>query len=168
MQQNQLTSTGQTSMEHTEVFDDAAFERAFEAAANTQLEQEQAQEQESARATSQHEATMISEQTKVDQQSELARSRATNDLLNQAPLGADTIQDSATATSQEIAHAPDDLARTAGDLVASVSSNQSDKFQNSQFLQLMRQFRDKEATVQGDKVVNSQQGVYENVNGPLA
>jgi len=47
----------------------------------------------------------------------------------------------------------DALARTAGHLLDSVSDNTDLKFQNSQFLRLMQQFRDREVAVRGDKIV---------------
>ena len=46
----------------------------------------------------------------------------------------------------------DDLARTAGQLLNSVKDNDSDKFQNSVFLQLMCQLRDKEVVLEGDQI----------------
>jgi peroxin-5 len=57
----------------------------------------------------------------------------------------------ASLSRQAIPH--DDLARTAGVLLDAVSHETSEKFQNSAFLSLMRQFRNGEATVEGDQVV---------------
>ena len=48
-----------------------------------------------------------------------------------------------------------ELAQTAGVLLDTVSDNQSEKFQQSSFLALMRQFRDHEVRVEGDKVVDA-------------
>lgn len=52
----------------------------------------------------------------------------------------------------------DELARTAAHLLDSLRGNQSQKFQDSTFLALMRRLRDREVTVEGDKMVevNSQ------------
>jgi len=47
----------------------------------------------------------------------------------------------------------DDMAATAGKLLESVADNTSDKFQNSQFLGLMRKLRDRELRVEEDKIV---------------
>lgn len=47
----------------------------------------------------------------------------------------------------------EDLARTAGHLLESVSHETSQKFQESVFLQLMRRLRDKEVTVEGENFV---------------
>lgn len=48
----------------------------------------------------------------------------------------------------------DELARTAGALLENVKSETSKKFQESSFLSLMRQLRDREVTVEGDKFVD--------------
>ena len=48
----------------------------------------------------------------------------------------------------------DELARTAGQLLENVKGDQSQKFQESSFLSLMRQLRDKEIRVEGDKLVD--------------
>ena len=61
-----------------------------------------------------------------------------------------------------------ELAHTAGVLLDTVADNQSEKFQQSSFLALMRQFRDHEVKVEGDKVVgvhdsNEQVCEYERI-----
>ncbi len=48
----------------------------------------------------------------------------------------------------------DELARTAGQLLDNVRHDQSQKFQQSSFLSLMRQLRDREVQVEGDKLVD--------------
>lgn len=50
-------------------------------------------------------------------------------------------------------HNDDEMAETAGRLLERVADNTSDKFQNSQFLELMRRLRDREVKVDGDKMV---------------
>jgi hypothetical protein len=47
----------------------------------------------------------------------------------------------------------DELSKTAGELLNSVSNDTSTKFQNSKFLELMRRLRDREVRVEGDKVI---------------
>lgn len=47
----------------------------------------------------------------------------------------------------------DELSRTAAQLLDSVSHDQSDKFQQSNFLELMRRLRDKEVRVEGNEMV---------------
>ncbi|KAF8542078.1 hypothetical protein BDD12DRAFT_826662 [Trichophaea hybrida] len=49
----------------------------------------------------------------------------------------------------------DALARTAGQLLDSVRQDTSEKFQNSNFLALMRKLRDHEVVVEGDKMVET-------------
>jgi hypothetical protein len=50
-------------------------------------------------------------------------------------------------------HDDDEMAQTAGKLLERVADNTSEKFQNSQFLGLMRRLRDREVRVEGDRVV---------------
>src|SRR5262245_43909135 len=47
----------------------------------------------------------------------------------------------------------DELARTAGLVADSVKYEQNPKFQNSQFIELMKQLRDREVVVEGNQVV---------------
>lgn len=47
----------------------------------------------------------------------------------------------------------DEMAETAGRLLERVADNTSEKFQNSQFLELMRRLRDREVRVEDDKIV---------------
>ncbi|KAK4890393.1 hypothetical protein LTR27_010921 [Elasticomyces elasticus] len=49
----------------------------------------------------------------------------------------------------------DALAATAQELLFKVEDNKSDKFRNSQFLNLMRKLRDREVKVEGDKMVEN-------------
>ena len=48
----------------------------------------------------------------------------------------------------------DELARTAGQLLDNLKDEQSEKFQQSSFLALMRQLRDKEVRIEGDQIVD--------------
>ncbi|KFY48873.1 hypothetical protein V495_00964 [Pseudogymnoascus sp. VKM F-4514 (FW-929)] len=107
-------------------FDEAAFAAAFDQAAKSELQSEQA-----------------------------SLSQEFQDSTNLAPIGADAIHHP-DAPSQQLltpAQESDDLARTAGALLTSVQGDQSDKFANSVFLQLMRQLRDKEVVVEGDAIL---------------
>lgn len=52
----------------------------------------------------------------------------------------------------------DELAETAARLLSSVEHDQSDKFQQSEFLQLMRKLRDRQAEVQGASIVDKGKG----------
>ena len=49
----------------------------------------------------------------------------------------------------------DELAKTAGNVLENVKGDQSTKFQESNFLSLMRQLRDREVKVNGDKIVKN-------------
>lgn len=65
----------------------------------------------------------------------------------------------------------DEMAATAGRLLERVADNTSEKFQNSQFLELMRRLRDREVRVEGDKMVEvSDQisGAASNIEGSSA
>lgn len=109
-------------------FDEAAFAAAFDQAAQSELQSEQAS---------------------------LSHALQDGSHLADAPIGADAIHHP-DAPSQQLltpAQESDDLARTAGALLTSVQGDQSDKFANSVFLQLMRQLRDKEVVVEGDAIL---------------
>lgn len=62
----------------------------------------------------------------------------------------------------------DEMAETAGRLLERVADNTSEKFQNSQFLELMRRLRDREVRVEEDKIVevNEQTTASPIVDGP--
>lgn len=133
----------QPQTHQVEAFDEEAFARAFDAAAeasNMVSGQEVAQDQ-----SQEHQSGVL-----LDQSLERL---IENEGLETERLGADLIHDPRDQEQQGAQDDPDALARTAGQLLDSVKDNQSDKFQNSQFLQLMRQLRDHEVTVQGDKIV---------------
>jgi hypothetical protein len=49
----------------------------------------------------------------------------------------------------------DEMAATAGRLLERIADNTSEKFQNSQFLELMRRLRDREVRVEEDKIVET-------------
>ena len=114
-----------------EAFDEEAFARAFDQAAQAEM------------------SAQLSEGAQLSQEIQDA-----NAQLPEERIGADAIHHPDDADYQQMtpAQESDDLARTAGQLLNSVKDNQSDKFQQSVFLQLMRQFRDKEVVVDGDNI----------------
>jgi hypothetical protein len=57
----------------------------------------------------------------------------------------------------------EELARTAGHLLESVSHDTSQKFQESVFLQLMRRLRDKEVTVEGENFVEVSEDLLQSM-----
>jgi len=66
-----------------------------------------------------------------------------------------TVQREETVTQQTSQFESDELARTAGLLLDNVKHEQNPKFQNSQFLGLMKQLRDGEMIVEGNQMVES-------------
>jgi len=126
-----------------EAFDEEAFARAFDEAAQSEVALEQGQQHGHA----------FEQDIMMDESAE--RFMESDHLTEQVRLGADLIHDPLRDDDQprQEQDDPDALARTAAQLLDSVKDNQSHKFQNSTFLELMRQLRDKEVTVEGDKLV---------------
>ncbi|KAI0812507.1 hypothetical protein BC629DRAFT_1473385 [Irpex lacteus] len=60
---------------------------------------------------------------------------------------------------------PDALARAAGSLMEAVQNEENPKFKNSAFLGLMKQLRDHEVTVEGDKMVPKEGVSAQGING---
>ena len=88
-------------------------------------------------------------------ESQSADLNASTTLLNER-IGSDRILDEAQERGEE-AHHPndnDELAKVAGDLLDRVKDERSQKFGQSNFLALMRQLRDREKQVEGDKIVD--------------
>jgi hypothetical protein len=146
--QNQGTMFAQQEQQaqaqpQAEAFDEEAFARAFDEAAQSELASEQAQQE-----------GLAAQQDVLIEES--ANRFMESDHRPQERLGADLIYDPENGQINEDQNDPDALARTAGHLLDSVRDNQSDKFQNSLFLGLMRQLRDKKVVVEGDKIVNTQ------------
>ena len=71
-------------------------------------------------------------------------------------IGSDRILDERMETEEgnNNKNNADELARTAGQLLDNIKHDQSPKFQQSSFLALMRQLRDREVHVEGDKLVD--------------
>jgi hypothetical protein len=129
-----------------EAFDEEAFARAFDQAAQSELAMQQA---------AQRQSLGIDQDVMANESAE--RLMGSEQALEPQRLGADLIHDPREGgREQQQQDDPDALARTAGQLLDSVKDNQSDKFQKSQFLELMRQLRDREVTVEGDKIVGVQ------------
>ena len=72
-------------------------------------------------------------------------------------IGSDRILDESRDKWEEHNEADeaDELAKTAGNLLENVKGDQSKKFRDSNFLSLMRQLRDREVKVDGDKIVDN-------------
>ena len=116
-------------------FDEAAFDKAFEAATAEfqQLEKEELQ----------HDVYA-------------GLSPETETWMEQTRIGADRISEDAQKEEKHYNNhdEADELARTAGQLLENVRGDQSQKFRESNFLSLMRQLRDREVRVEGDKLVD--------------
>ena len=131
-----------------EAFDDEAFARAFEEASRSEMDTTQD--------SGQAQNIELGQDIMFEESAERFMSGTSEeDQVKQEPrIGADLIHDPSTQEqSRHEQQDPDALARTAAQLLDSVKNNQSSKFQNSQFLELMRQLRDREVTVEGDKIV---------------
>ena len=122
-------------------FDEAAFEKAFETAT--------AEYQQSEKEELQHDAT-------ANQDLYAGLSPETESWMDQTRIGADRISDEAQQKEKhnDDHDEADELARTAGQLLENVRADQSQKFRESNFLSLMRQLRDREVRVEGDKLVD--------------
>ena len=118
--------------------DDAAFEEAF-AQARAEIEQQEQVE---------------FQNTELGHDDTMAQS-GPNDLpmegLEQIRIGSDTIEYHDGEALGDRADDGDALAKTAGQLLDSVSHDQSQKFRESSFLALMRRIRDREVKVDGDE-----------------
>lgn len=68
---------------------------------------------------------------------------------------------------QPLRNDDDEMAETAGKLLERVADNTSEKFQNSQFLELMRRLRDREVRVEGDKMVEVSSAQPSSTSTPL-
>ena len=121
-------------------YDEAAFERAFDAA-----REEMQQSQESAHR----------KETQLDAGLHDTKGQTSQGWLDHSRIGSDRILDEAQKREEgQDADDAEELARTAGQLLEHVKGDQSQKFQESNFLSLMRQLRDKEVRVEGDKLVD--------------
>ncbi|KAL9034494.1 MAG: hypothetical protein Q9214_007019 [Letrouitia sp. 1 TL-2023] len=125
--------------ETDEIFDESAFERAFDAVKSELHELENTTQQD----------------TNTDDIGTVERSFDFNAPVEYR-IGSDRIADESLdqKTDNGKGDEADDLARTAGQLLENVKHDQSIKFQKSNFLSLMRQLRDKEVKVEGDKIVD--------------
>lgn len=141
-----MAPTGQNALQNKpqtkpETFDESAFEAAFNQAEQEMKRQMETQE----RTQSQPEE----ETSEVKERSTDATQRRPS-AAEQIRIGSDLI-DNKTEDGKPRRDDPDELARTAGQLLDSVSHDQSQKFKESQFLALMRRIRDREVQLEGDE-----------------
>lgn len=129
--------------------DDDALERAFDAISKELNHSENyAQEQETEYG---QELSFVDEISGKSVQSPELKGAPLTELI-----GSDKILDEVPQEGQEkqARNEADELARTAGELLDNVKHDQSQKFRESNFLSLMRQLRDREVQVEGDKIVD--------------
>ena len=118
-------SQGVAPEQPAETFDESAFEAAFEQArADMEMQQDDAE-------------SIPREQLPQEQLPQ-----------DQIRIGSDTIPQQQDNLAQNNG---DELAKTAGQLLNSVSHEQDQKFKESSFLALMRRIRDREVEVSGDE-----------------
>ena len=131
----------QSERQTEDVYDEAAFERAFDAA-----REEMQQSEVSARA----------EKIQLDAELHDTKAQESQERRDGIRIGSDRILDEAQKMGEEGKETDDaeELARTAGQLLENVKGDQSQKFKESNFLSLMRQLRDREVRVEGDKLVD--------------
>lgn len=136
MNQMQLPQGMQTEQQtHAQQFDESAFEAAFDQArADMDLQAVDVAQQDT--------QTHLQETNEVEITEPVAQ--------EQIRLGSDLIPQSDKQDPETQSRDADDLARTAGQLLDSVRNEQSQKFQQSNFLALMRRIRDREVEVAGD------------------
>lgn len=173
-----------------EDFDEAAFERAFNQAsldmvAETEAVEETVETQQPAYETGASTANFSSDaQSYMDVQdlshtlSQDNEARALEDANRAAELerleNEPVVDQDITMLEQEEqiaanAQADDDaLAATAKELLEKIQHNQTDKFKNSQFLNLMRKLRDREMRVEGDQMVETVRPIHDSTYGSAA
>ena len=123
------------------VYDEAAFERAFDRAREEMQQSEDSSQR---------------NETQMDAGLHDTRSQESQGMLDHRRIGSDQILEELKKL-REAGNEADDaevLARTAGQLLENVKGDQSQKFKESNFMSLMRQLRDKEVRVEGDQFVD--------------
>ncbi|KAG0156730.1 hypothetical protein PDIDSM_3911 [Penicillium digitatum] len=137
MNQMQPLQGMQTEQQHhTQQFDESAFEAAFDQArVDLELQGVDVAQQDAQKHSQETTEVEISEPVPEEQ----------------IRIGSDLIPQSDQQNPEARSRDADELARTAGQLLDSVRNEQSQKFQQSNFLALMRRIRDREVEVEGDE-----------------
>lgn len=155
-----------------EQFDEAAFERAFDMAREDMLADEAPAQTFNGNQMDTEEIVDLIDKTQGAHQfdrSNSERSGLHNDLQNLQPadglqtLLQDNILESEAQKEElkdETKEDDDALAATAQELLHKVEHNQTDKFKNSQFLNLMRKLRDREVKVRGDQMIETVSAIH--------
>ncbi|KAL4870641.1 hypothetical protein BDV12DRAFT_165531 [Aspergillus spectabilis] len=143
----QETTADKTSA--IEAFDESAFEAAFEQA--------------KADMASQFEDTVVEaneSETRLDNMELTEEASAQHTVPGTIRIGSDTILQTNKEGPQSAVNDADELARTAGQLLNSVSNETNQKFRESNFLALMRRIRDREVQVEGDEFRETAQSLH--------
>ncbi|KKY25728.1 putative peroxin 20 [Phaeomoniella chlamydospora] len=141
--QEELQNAQQQLNQPESVMDDAAFEEAFAQAESEHLN-EMYRNAGAVEEMLEHKSKEVVEAMDTSEQDQV-------NMSDQTPIGSDLILERPEPTNETQQRAEaDELARTAGDLLNALKHEQSGKFQQSQFLSLMRRIRDREVEVQGD------------------
>ena len=152
-QQQQLQEQQQSQMQAEPMYDEAGFADAFEQA--SQRAQEMVEEGSEMDILLQRESSDLLHKDAIPMDSEFESNLPSLSVPGptQIRIGSDAIpyREQKTRTPDQDSRDADELARTAGQLLTSVQHDTSDKFQNSQFLALMRKIRDGEVKVQGEE-----------------
>lgn len=139
-----LSAQQQPEIQSKGMFNEEAFEKAFNAA-HLEFQDQQIN-------TPQQDTLKESQPTTL--------SNAVEDKIHYR-IGSDRIlDDDLNRPERSDAQEADELARTAGHLLENVKHDQSVKFQGSNFLSLMRQLRDKEVKVEGTNIVQAEQPLH--------
>ncbi|SMY19773.1 unnamed protein product [Zymoseptoria tritici ST99CH_1A5] len=151
-----------------DLFDEAAFDRAFDMAKEDMMLDAEENAQAEAEDQRAEEVEAIVEQEATSMLREIEETEKLHDYLANHSLHQPDIEHESMeqmveqreqvqqAEQQQAPYNDDDqLAATAQELLEKVEHNQSDKFKNSQFLGLMRRLRDREVRVEGDKMVET-------------
>ncbi|KAL4957929.1 hypothetical protein BDW69DRAFT_155321 [Aspergillus filifer] len=146
----QAYSPAQETTEKTsaamEAFDESAFEAAFEQA-RADME-------------SQFEASVETNTSDLDTKNQSKEAPIQPEAQETLRIGSDTIPQANKEDPQAAANDADELARTAGQLLNSVSHETNQKFRESNFLALMRRIRDREVQVEEDEFRETAQSLH--------
>ncbi|KAJ5099260.1 hypothetical protein N7532_006261 [Penicillium argentinense] len=140
MQQQMPQNTQQSSQAPSEQFDDAAFEAAFDQA-RANLEHLLESEVSSQTETSFEEMSQADPGTVLPDEVLEPEIRIGSDRIGPGQVKEDPL---------ERIHDNDALAQTAGQLIDNLRHEQSKKFKESSFMELMRRVRDREVEVEGE------------------
>ncbi|KAL4921093.1 hypothetical protein BDW62DRAFT_174924 [Aspergillus aurantiobrunneus] len=141
-------TTANTSSE-AETFDESAFEAAFEQAKVDMVSQFESSVLET-------NASEMSLNNKHQTEEASVQPSAQETIR----IGSDTIPQLNKNNPQAATNDADELARTAGQLLNSVSHETDHKFRGSNFLALMRRIRDREVQVEGDEFRETAQSLH--------